>query len=855
MSEPNSNPPAPPHPRRRSHNQIVLPPISTIKHNGEPAISCPIVRGTRPLPTLRKGETFHVSNSPSSADRDPVLNFPALPRRCPTSTQALEDAITAGENRVANFLGNVERNLAGLTVAVPSTKPSLADADLPVPRGFLNRQIPSTDRNDMDSPSRDIQKSPRQASPKQAHRPTYADSGIGSSICGSVRKNKDAETELQPATQDTVVRLTGIRTTGITRSITINSLLSPEPEFSPGALKQIERNILVPILKEKNLKPFHPLVRGVPCRIEKREISCLRDLEKTLVFLAPAYAPTRNSYLGFCEFTIQCLHTTVGFLNERDQRRPTDRAYTNGYFLNLVEQIRQYAAMIGASRDATQSEPKEPRNKLDYSSDEELVLEGGLAGTGRPVELVRRKKDQAISLATGKPYEEPKPESPTLKRARSMETTDDSVVRSMARRKKDEPPLNINEKCKNCDKVFRRPCDLTKHEKTHSRPWKCPEQGCKYNKIGWPTEKEMTRHMNDKHSTAPPLYKCQFTPCTYQSKRESNCKQHMEKAHGWQYVRTKNNARCLPESNSASPQTPDMSTPHSGMMEIPTPVSAPAPSPYTPPSDTPPSHTKFVSNGAESLYRQDDFGISPLPDDMKLFPELTSPTMDCESSYFQPMDPNLYFASLQASDPNDYSLPIDMMAFTSTHSSTISVSEPGTYMAPSPSDPAVSPLDFDVNWDTLGNDYTVMNKHTTSPTLSNSLQGTKPGVDFLCLPLSDYNQKQPPYSPGGQGNIMLYSPSASDIDEGFYEDYDYGEKPDGDFTLYDTPSQDSFMAAVPNSMPNDVPMDNYSIGRSNVMLPPLSTLYDQFQNTEMPQQIDPRDLQLDEELNRMDEDF
>ena len=45
--------------------------------------------------------------------------------------------------------------------------------------------------------------------------------------------------------------------------------------------------------------------------------------------------------------------------------------------------------------------------------------------------------------------------------------------------------------------------------------------------------------MNDKHSAEPPKYRCQFSPCPYESKRESNYKQHMEKAHGWTYIRSK----------------------------------------------------------------------------------------------------------------------------------------------------------------------------------------------------------------------------------------------------------------------------------------------------------------------------
>ena len=49
----------------------------------------------------------------------------------------------------------------------------------------------------------------------------------------------------------------------------------------------------------------------------------------------------------------------------------------------------------------------------------------------------------------------------------------------------------------------------------------------------------MSRHFSDRHSAAPPMYRCLYSPCTHRSKRESNCKKHMEKTHGWHYKRTK----------------------------------------------------------------------------------------------------------------------------------------------------------------------------------------------------------------------------------------------------------------------------------------------------------------------------
>lgn len=212
---------------------------------------------------------------------------------------------------------------------------------------------------------------------------------------------------------------------------------------------------------------------------------------------------------------------------------------------------------------------------------------------------------------------------------------DEGVERSMARRRKDAPPMNINAKCRSCDKVFRRPCDLTKHEKTHSRPWKCTERSCKYFELGWPTEKERDRHINDKHSRAPVMYKCLFAPCTYQSKRESNCKQHMEKSHGWAYVRSKNNGRgsstrgssaqLTPNSAHTTPATPSLPTPG-----LTTPFSSDGVEYYTPLTNTADFSEPMMSMGQEdfqlfsdpNLFNAPMAGFSPFGPLPGAFPEM-----------------------------------------------------------------------------------------------------------------------------------------------------------------------------------------------------------------------------------------
>ncbi|KAL2291422.1 hypothetical protein FJTKL_12826 [Diaporthe vaccinii] len=186
--------------------------------------------------------------------------------------------------------------------------------------------------------------------------------------------------------------------------------------------------------------------------------------------------------------------------------------------------------------------------RFEVRTSDTVELHGGSAVSRRPAELDRIDEDgTAVSIATGEVVDtiENIGRDFRAKRTASEERADEEeIMQSVARRKKNANPEELApKKCREpgCTKEFKRPCDLTKHEKTHSRPWKCPIEACKYHEYGWPTEKEMDRHFSDKHSIDPPRYKCLFPPCPYKSKRESNCKQHMEKAHGWRYVRTKAN--------------------------------------------------------------------------------------------------------------------------------------------------------------------------------------------------------------------------------------------------------------------------------------------------------------------------
>lgn len=560
---------------------------------------------------LRKSGTF---SSPKSLSNDicGLGNQPFMPKRSPTSTESLEALLQdqhPSVSRVANLLKDFDAKLAGHKATSASGASILNDPEvLPVPSFMLD----STSLDDMPM---DID--PKPIAQRNPHEHA-SDSGLGSSIGSKYSKDSMQLPVLEAPTSNILkddARTTSARESinssvtthsAVTRSFSALGATEEKHTLGEYACKQIHDTIIKPILAEASLKDFHPLIQDVPRRIGEKSICNLRDLEKTLVFLAPVsgirylsesakaycilrgfkeFSATPASYLRFCERSIQLLHTTVEYLSERDQRLPTDRPYTNNYFLDLIEQIRRYAAIMAATR---QKEAQgEQLDEMDYSrydsaatflftrsanhsihSDEKITLRGGLSYNGHPIELVREKDGKVIPLATGS-------EHAYKKRALSeedMDDDDDDVMRSMARRRKSEKPGDVLHMCRDCKKEFKRPCDLTKHEKTHSRPWKCSEEKCKYFELGWPTEKERDRHVNDKHSTAPAQYKCLYPPCTYASKRESNCKQHMEKAHGWEYVRSKSNGRKKSQAvgnSPATPLTPFLGTPQSAALATP----------------------------------------------------------------------------------------------------------------------------------------------------------------------------------------------------------------------------------------------------------------------------------------------
>ncbi|RDW95264.1 putative zinc finger transcription factor ace1 [Coleophoma crateriformis] len=835
------------HPRRttKSTSSALTP---TSNASGRPVVNANM--------SLRKGATFH--SPPSSPESEAPYHFrvPSLPRRAHTT---LEDVVDAHKRRVALTLGNIDRSLASLEEPSPTSRQSFRDESSPVPQGFLNHTVtspstrsysPTMDGVMGSEPSGIGRHSLRQRPNRRSAHNHASDSGLGSSIMSASEKLDASSVHGDDHCAKSIVAASAI-----TRSAAVTSNGESLPRLSARASNRIHEYILKPLLAKSSLKDFHPIVKDCPRRIHGKEIVCLRDLEKTLIFMAPVSetqddvaggvahwyvrlkerTKTAKLYLDFCLTSIRCIQATVEFLSEREQTRPHDRPYTNGYFVDLVDQIKQYAQQVQSSKekeakgekldemDANSYVPlksasslvrfREPHrvtqthqanaisflqisralaNPVDHRTDE-IRLHGGLTKNGRPAELVRVRKDgKAISIATGKPIESLEEDSKSalkMKRSMSEEAEDDeSIMRSMARRKRSASAAELAPKrCREpgCDKEFKRPCDLTKHEKTHSRPWKCPVETCKYHEYGWPTEKEMDRHHNDKHSAAPAMYECHFKPCSYKSKRESNCKQHMEKAHGWEYVRSKNNGKATKrESNGSS-------------------VSGALPTPQMTNMQTPSSDGHGVNTPEE-----EDFDMGSGFDGAVMFDQhLTNDTL-----IFPPYNQDL-----------DIFVPQPMFDFSpiSDNNQSLGSSNDSPFMGSGMPDNNTF-QDFNgnsVDFNLFG-DEDLYNAHVQLPTPDPSVfqqalgQFDTSGIPYQSNPV-------PHISPVGHGNHMLYSPtSLREVDEGFEDFVPNNTHIGPDFQLFPSGCGSGPSSSANSGLFGEIPSMNHN--NLNANLPPLA---------------------------------
>lgn len=552
--------------------------------------------------SLSKGATFHISSSLPAED-DPVLSIRHLARRSPTGSHTtLLSLISEDQNTALKSIQDFEQTFSGArgkrqtahrrsTVSQLQIRPPTSPSD----EGLGSSISPSSEKGLAVTFDRILDLVDKDSGLGSSVHPSEEDGLVKDLIQGWLARSlmmylNDVDHNLTDTDHpDSTAPRTRLRrgqgsqaplttnVSAVTQSIAPQSHTHPRPQprLSKFARRKISQHIVDPILREEKFRIFHPLVASLGSKSNKA-VRCLRDVEQSLIFqpfqslvsqllnfsphhhrpatyLFQTPAVSGSLYRTFGEFSIQLVVDTYPHLSENEQRRIADRPYDNGYFLDLVQQVGQLAARI--SRARTRSEGESTGNdEMDYSPDDEVTMEGGLADTGNMAELVRWKNGKGTSLRTGLPYEP----TPGMKRQHTTEELDEDAARSMARRKKGAEYRAPELKCsdRDCDKAFSRKCDLAKHEKTHTRPFKCPHAGCKYHELGLPTEKERDRHINDKHETNPQYYKCDF--CEFKTKRQSNCKQHMEKKHGWTYERVKGNGKTNKATPNATPKTPSI---------------------------------------------------------------------------------------------------------------------------------------------------------------------------------------------------------------------------------------------------------------------------------------------------------
>jgi hypothetical protein len=223
---------------------------------------------------------------------------------------------------------------------------------------------------------------------RRSSRHHESDSGLGTSIASTDEKAAASKEK------------TAVKTSAVTRSAAAaRTTTTPTTQvLGQRANNRICEYTLKPLLGKPEFKDFHPLLLECPKKIQDREIVCLRDLEKTLLLVAPERTKSAGLYLDFCLTTIRCIQATVEHLSDREQTRPRDVPYSSGYFIDLVDQIRQYAQQLAEAKERGE------KDEMDVDPTDEIKLHGGIHINGRPAELVRVKKNgKMISMATGEP--------------------------------------------------------------------------------------------------------------------------------------------------------------------------------------------------------------------------------------------------------------------------------------------------------------------------------------------------------------------------------------------------------------------------------------------------------------------
>lgn len=218
---------------------------------------------------VSKGVTFHTP--PQTPIED--MTLPALTRRAETN---LDDVADAQRRRLE--MDDLDRTLAAITLddLTPTSSPA---AEEPIaitttlgksatePYGPSMAGIMGQER---------IEVHPRDSSPSSS-----IGSRSDSELHDDVEKTPVVDSPPTSVSEDFPAP-TSKATLAARSTAGQNSL-----RLSAKASNRIREHVLRPLLAKASLKEFHSIVSECPKKIHAKELVCLRDLEKTLVFLAP----------------------------------------------------------------------------------------------------------------------------------------------------------------------------------------------------------------------------------------------------------------------------------------------------------------------------------------------------------------------------------------------------------------------------------------------------------------------------------------------------------------------------------------------------------------------------------------
>ena len=269
------------------------------------------------------------------------------------------------------------------------------------------------------------------------------------------------------------------------------------------------------------------------------------------------------------------------------------------------------------------------------------------------------------------------------------------------------------------------------------------------------------------------MYKCQYRPCPYESKRESNCKQHMEKAHGWAYVRSKNNGKTGRKPKTVkTPPTPQIATPGS----------------YNLDSEFGEALSPYNARDGYSVARSVNGSIAASEESASRS-TIDTPFMPIDDTFGR-LDTNFpwneSYNGFDPAGPSEYTPSSHRQSWDAT-SMTNGATVPSSFET-SLTDPIFSD-NFD--WSNLNSDYTSYNIQLITPACSVENKSLDAFSRHPSISLEQsLNGQVPSLSPGGHGNVMLFSPYSNNDagnDEGYDDFVTDAGKPANDFPLFDGP--------------------------------------------------------------------